>query len=528
MKEMKAKARKLFAVMLSALMVLSLTAVSAFAANDGSITINNATKNQTYTIYKVFDATYSGDNIAYTYTSSGENDSLLNKLQDNNSPFTLTPTTTSNLYNVATTADAAIVSSFLKDNVTLLSIAKEETATSQNVSFTGLDYGYYYVASTLGATVTITSVAPSAEVQDKNQEPGKPDKDGYKLIVDEKGNKISGNSTVSIGDTVHYVLRASATNYDGDKMVAKYVAHDVLGAGLSGFEVTMVTVNDDKINATEYTVATSGLQDDCTAEIAINWVNKADDGTYTSKYDANSVIEIYCKAIVGSNATIGKGYDSNLTNTGWFTWEDVNGDDINPDPTGEKTKVTSCTYAAAIQKVDDFGNKLAGAEFTIAGLVATGSDGNYTVTSYKPNDNTVVPTTLEADDNGLIVISGLASDASLVVTETKAPDGYNKLTQAFSVQPIVTEETVTTTTNTTYYDADGKVVDAKEEAETSVTVVNTLDAVANGAHIVENKAGSLLPSTGGMGTTVLYVVGGLLIVGAGVALVVRRRMGAAE
>ena len=130
------------------------------------------------------------------------------------------------------------------------------------------------------------------------------------------------------------------------------------------------------------------------------------------------------------------------------------------------------------------------------------------------------------DANGLLVIEGLMTSATLTVQETVAPDGYNKLEGTIEAKATKTGKTVTTTSSTTYYDATGAVVETEEESTTSSTVITTIDELKAAAIEVENKQGAELPSTGGIGTTIFYIVGAILVIGAGVILVTKRRMDA--
>lgn len=117
----------------------------------------------------MFDATYSGDKVAYTY--DGSNLAFLTALQDNSDPFTVTANTANN-YNVALKngKSPADVSTFLKaqqDN--LGNAVKTVTGDGKTQTINGLDYGYYYITTTTGTTVTIDSAIPSATVIDKNE-----------------------------------------------------------------------------------------------------------------------------------------------------------------------------------------------------------------------------------------------------------------------------------------------------------------------------------------------------------------------
>ena len=130
------------------------------------------------------------------------------------------------------------------------------------------------------------------------------------------------------------------------------------------------------------------------------------------------------------------------------------------------------------------------------------------------------------DADGKVYIIGLAADVTLTGTETVAPDGYNKLTETFEVPAQVLEKEVITTTGTRYYDADGNLVAEESSTTTSKEVTKNLsDLDATGVEVV-NNAGAELPSTGGIGTTIFYIIGAILVIGIGVVLVTRRRMNA--
>lgn len=558
-------AKKLFASLLAVVMALAL-AIPAFAAPgdgsttaNGSITITNATKDATYQIYKVFDATYVEDSnplqVVYTYTTADkDSDSLYSALSGENSPFALTETATRGTYSVTlnsgyTTTDnsneheatGSEIAAWLKTNVnSLTQTGNEKTATSAEVKFENLAYGYYYITSSVneGANVTITSAVPTATVIDKNTRPAPPE-GGYKVIVNESGDKITGDSTVNYGDTVYYMLQVQAANYVGDKKLTEYVAHDVLGAGLKDLTVIKVVVVDEDnadtssntttlIENTGYTVDKSP-SDSCSAEITIPWV---DTDSENLLYNANSTIQVYVQATVDTNATIGpvsENETSNLTNKGWFTWKDEGGTEHTPDNEQSKTTVTSTTYAIGIYKTDGAGNALSGASFTIQDSegnqiyvkeTTTGS-GTYEFvaavgeTDRVPTD-TGVTNTVVSPGSGRIIVKGVAA-GTYTLTETAAPTGYNLLTEKVTVES--TEFASSTTTTTIYKDEDGNITNTETDSKEEVTFDVKVAAVN-----VVNNVGTTLPDTGGIGTTIFYVVGGVLIVGAVVLLVTRKRM----
>ena len=111
------------------------------------------------------------------------------------------------------------------------------------------------------------------------------------------------------------------------------------------------------------------------------------------------------------------------------------------------------------------------------------------------------------------------------MTEFKAPDGYNKLTETKELTPQVMTEAIYTTSGVNHYDAKGNLIGTDNfDPQYNQTVEKNLDELDADALVIENQKGTLLPSTGGMGTTIFYIVGAILVLGAGVVLVTRRRM----
>lgn len=504
--------KRLSSVLLAVLMVMAM-AIPAFAQdvgtaaeNTATITIQNAAKGETYKVYKLFDATVTGTtggSIAYT----GEIPNGLSSY--------FTEDTVGNISVVADVDNTALFAA-LKTWTESTTATASATSDGSTLNFNGLAYGYYVVTTTQGASaITVTSTNPNATIVDKNStEPGP---------GDEEGNvKTVGDTDVSIGDTVTYTVKFTTTNFEGAGEDAKRILSYTITDTLPDF-LENVTVTSIKIGNNDYKV------DDATPQfvnksITIPWV----DENKTSLYDNGAVIEITYTATVNDTIEVG-GADTANKNEVTVSWKVDDGTEGGSDSKNTlKDDVVIKTYAAAIQKVDESNKNLAGAKFQIKGLTVTGSKGNYTVVSYDKSEDATDGTEMEADDNGLIVINGIASDETLVATETVAPDGYNKLTTTVDVTPVETSQkvTTTTTTTTTYYDADGNIVSSEEDSATSTTTttVSTLQAVIDGAQKIQNQKGTTLPSTGGMGTTLFYLVGAVLVVGAGLVLVTKRRV----
>jgi LPXTG-motif cell wall-anchored protein len=123
---------------------------------------------------------------------------------------------------------------------------------------------------------------------------------------------------------------------------------------------------------------------------------------------------------------------------------------------------------------------------------------------------------VESPESGMIVIKGIAS-GDYTVIETEAPAGYNKMEKAIEIK--AEEYASSTTTLTLYKDSEGKLVDIVTETVTTITFNEA--AVAKN---VINYTGTELPSTGGMGTTLFYIAGGLMVLVAGILLITKKRM----
>lgn len=522
-------AKKLASLLLALIMLLAL-GTTAFAAenNDGSITITNATVGKNYSVYKVFDLTYDASNaddvkVAYTYTPTGAGDAFLTALQDVSSPFTLT-NQNNGKYTVTLKADktAGDVSAFLNTNAAKLTVAATQEATDSTLTFNNLAYGYYFVTSEVGTVLTIDSTLKDVSVIDKNQTPtwDNGDEDGKpgpgKVITtepDADGNyeKLTEN-TVNFGDTVNFSIAINATSHVGDQEVTYYYITDTLAAGFNAAENIKVYVDgDEKTVVTDYTLTKTGN----TFQITV---------PHKAEYGANYKIEVKYSATVNNSAVLANPGNKNTAN---FTYDSKTPGTPTPDPkptptypAENKRETTTYVYALGILKVDPKGNPLKGAEFTVntleGDIFAKGDNGVY---EYCPEGTDGAVKQFKTDDKGVLTIKGLAA-GTYNVTEVVAPKGYNLLTTSVEVEAKLHE--AYTETITVYKDADGNVTSEVTENTTTHT------AAANVAPlVVVNQAGTELPSTGGMGTTLFYVLGGILAVGAVVLLVVKKRMGRA-
>ena len=401
--------KKLFAFMMILVLCFSL-GVTAFAAeNTGSITITNATKDDTYSIYKIFDATYSTD-------ASGNADAVSYSITKTNQFFTYMFGADGKAENTYFSYDAVTgaitrkegtqngdIISYLTDMVRSeennFNAVKTETAASKNVVFADLPYGYYLIAKGNGAAVTIDSNTPDIQVIDKNQ---KPASEFSKLVWDEEVEKWIVNSSSNIGDIITFKVEFDATNYDGEKQIKYYTIQDTKGDALwVEFNSVNVTVGgvpltrgyyhgiDGTSNTGEWkyfgtwTAEEKANPDNAqwymihrgfdAFDIVIPWMDNyhfegtAHDFTLTygenakSIYDSPVDVVITYKASVEPGATIGNTQSNNLWNTADLSWTSTTTD--GPD---SPSTTTTTVYALGLEKIDaDTKEHLAGAEFEV-------------------------------------------------------------------------------------------------------------------------------------------------------------------
>ena len=483
MKNMK----KVFALLLSVVMVMAMSvAVFAQSVSTGSglasITISNASKGTTYKVSKLFGATVTGTNggsVRYTGDVPTE---LSAYFETDGANVTLKSTV-----DFADPAVQAAFKTWAENHVTA-----EAESDGSTLTFTGLEYGYYIVTTSQAeSAITVTTTNPSASVVDKNS---------TTPVTDLK--KDADHTDINIGDTVIYTVSFGTANYTGAGENAKQITSYVIEDTLPGF-LENVVVDNITIGGEAYT---GNIAFD-NKKITIPWV----DAEGANLYDNGAEIVITYHATVADTAKIDGTGNKNTVTVTPYTGND-------PDE-GSKasTDETIYTYAIALKKVDQSGHDLAGAKFELPFYVktATADDGSYIYAGTTAGEGLTNMVTSPAD--GVITIKGVKS-GTYSIKEAEAPNGYNKLLDPILVTAkALNAEKITTTI---YLDAKGNITD--KETETSVSYQNNNFAAT--AVVVVNKTGAELPSTGGMGTTIFYVIGAVLVLGAGVLLVARRRM----
>ena len=509
--------KKLASLLLALVMVLSMSVitfaqdVSPTGENDkgaGSITISNAAKGETYKLYRLFDATVStamtgdeADSIAYTGTIP---DSLkVYFTADGNGYITATDNAWKDAVTKVEMSDG-LKTALENWATTATPVATAESDGSQ-LKFINLQYGYYVIDSTQGTAISVDSTNPNATIVDKNS------------TVPSNLTKTVNDDNVNIGDSVTYTVSFKTSNYDGagteaKKIVSYTITDETLTNFLKDVNVTSIVIdNDGKSETTNDRTSLTPVPQFNNKKIVIDWYDETN-GTFF--YDNGATVTITYQATVTDDAAIDGAGNTNKVTVQWTTEGEPE-----PGPGKLEDKETIFTYALALKKVDQNGNPLAGAKFQFPFYVkeTPDTDGAYIYAGTTAGANLTNEIVTPAD--GVIIVKGVKSD-TYSITETEAPAGYNRLPASVSVTAAKTGKTSTHVT--VYLDENGDITEIV--TETKVEVIN--DNIAATAIVVVNKAGSELPSTGGMGTTIFYVIGSILMIGAAVLLITKKRMSA--
>lgn len=564
---MRKTIKRLGAVLLAMAMAVSVLCTGALAAETTySITVKPAVSGHTYEAYQVFTgtvATGEGKNKVLSDIQWSSDlkttDTLLNAVKaitvgESDKPFKscTNAADVAAVLSKATDKDNATIKAFAKVVAKYLDNTNAKTGSfgtsddSNTYTISGLSAGYYLVKDKDGSvdannhdvyTNYIMEVVQDVTVAPKISVP----------TVEKKVNNKTEADIAQIGEKVTFTLTGTLPkNYD-DYKTYQYIFHDTLSEGLT-LDADSITVkayeNDTDVVTLEanadYTILTgNGVSETndpkCSLEI------KFDNLKNISGLTKDSKIVVEYTATVNSKATAGK----TTPNTNKVHLEysnDPNAEGIGTTGKTPEDKVNVYTFKLDVTKVDaqNIDNKLSGAQF----VLATADDLTITADNFNENGEVTEGTTttnliavtgstptyviddgtatskmyvMSTDTNGALNINGLKS-GTYYLYETKAPDGYNKLTK-----PIKIEITATQTAATGDIADTGAFSAKVDDTNTNATLDTGTVSVT-----VKNSSGSTLPSTGGMGTKLFYTIGGILMAGAAIVLVVRKRRSDAE
>lgn len=513
--------KKVLAFVLAAVMVLAM-GTAAFAdespstPSTPSITINAAsttaegqTDTAQYTWYRILEAdiatdptqngaAQSGGEVAYYVTTEDRADALkkLKVLTNDGTAgtipmFEVTRVGTTDKWYVSLkneATSAADIETAFKNQLNAADLEKfptgtfAQTAVAESATSGVVAAGYYYITSTAGMYAVIQTLT-AVTINEKNT---------YPTVTKAVDNT---DKNAQIGDEISYTLTVEVPASADDVIVLT----DTMTTGL-----TFKSIDSCKSNAdvAYHTLLTGSEESDVTLTAANVTANS---NTFRIKFDKDTVVAnrgkeitiaytavLNNKAVVGTpdKNTVTLKYGNNYTSkpketetkTYSFDFDKVDGDNTATKLTGAIFKLTTENVTAAqnVTKFIDLIEVEAGKTYRVAMSEDTGTK----KVEIKTNGNTVT-------------INGLDSDTTYYLWETKAPTGYNPLTSAI---------TVTAAPTTT------------GEGDDAVTII------AFAHQDIKNNKGSVLPSTGGIGTTIFYIVGAVLVIGAGVLLISRRRM----
>ena len=511
-------------------------ASTAMAADTVNVTVPTTTnlKNHTYTAYQILSGTQarSGGALGDAAWGSGiKSDDFLTALKAD--------TTIRSYFNDVTDAKGfaealSNTDNFPADGANTRLVAKiamkkkQGEGTALTAPTTQLATGYYLIVDSTadGKTVynpAVLAITSDITIQDKTDVPTleKKVQENKKDVTGDTayGSKFNDVADYNIGDDVPFHLIGSVPDMSQYETY-KYTFSDTLGDGFDAPTSVKVSLSDDKVLDVEDTDITSSftITNPLAKTFTVSTNNlKSITGVTTGKY----VIVSYT-AKLNSFAQIGLPGNVNTAKLTYSNKPDQSGQGENQ-PTGEtpEDKVIVFTYGLDVTKVDSNNTetKLKDAEFKLYRGTDTKEyakvlNGKVTGWTTDINEGSV----LKSGEDGKFKVEGL-DNGDYTLKETKAPAGYNLPANGFSV------ELTATTVNDQAWGGDYDAAEALTELAVNRTD-NTGDVNTGlGAITINNTKGSSLPSTGGMGTTILYAAGAAIVLVAafGIAFAVRRR-----
>ena len=478
---MKKTFKKLMAALL-AVALLCAMAVPAMAAEgaSGSITIDKAINGETYTAYKIFDVvsskTEADGSTTYVYTVVDEWKNFFEQSDVKNYVSVDThgqPTwITGKDSGTDLQAFAKLALDYASKTNTIT--GKTATAAGNQAVINGLTAGYYVVSTTAGSLCILNTNGSNLKIDEKNEAP----------TIDKVIDSNKKTNDAAIGDVVNYTVTIHAK-----KGATGYVLTDTMTKGLTFNNDVKVTVNGTVLTTpNNYSVTTPG-DNDATFKVTFT-------ENYLNTIDSDTDIVVSYTATVNKNAVIGTTGNTNTAQLKYGSSSTV------------QSTTTTYSYKFDLVKTDNSKKLLTGAKFklydsqtgtTPVKLIKDTTTGNYRVAE---TSETGFIEEIEINSYNAVTISGL-NKKTYYLEETLAPGGYNKLTER---QPVELGK-------------EGFIADA------TITSAGSKGAewTSGGVQVI-NKTGATLPSTGGMGTTLFYVIGGGLMVAAVVLLVTKKRM----
>ena len=482
--------KKLITSILALVLVLSL-ATTAFAAGEtGSITINGISSDSSsvYEVYQLLDLeSYDTTAGAYAYKVN----SAWSGFFATADAQTYIAIDEAGYVTWIAGEDDDTVAGFAKkalayaeaNGITPVKSSENDgefTITGTTGKFEGLALGWYLVDSNVGALCGLTTTNPNASINAKN---GAPTID--KQVQEDSTEQFGDVNSADVGQTVYY--RTTINVHAGAQ---DYVLHDKMSAGLTFDKVSKIehivpNVSTTTVDPASYTVVTTGLTDGCTFEVRFTQA-------FCDSLETNDKVIIYYEAMLNRNAIVAE--DGN-PNEAWLEY----GEDHNTTHDATKTY----TFGIDIVKTNSQNTLIDGAEFKIYDAPTGGNEVKVVLmddgVTYRRASAVEEGVSIVVKDGKVRVVG--FDNGTYYLEETVAPDGYNKLTarQRFIIS----------------------------DANLDATFNDGIFSTGSGVHVV-NKTGSMLPETGGIGTTLFITIGAMMVMAAGALLVTKKRMSMIE
>lgn len=495
---MKKAMKKLMAALLAVAMVCAM-AIPAWAdggagatTGEGKITIDNAVIGHTYKIYRILNLQYNDTAKSFRYEKNDKWGAFVEEqtayLAVDSKTGVVTWANSDNADNGTAIKALAVAAGQHVTDTPSLAADDSKVAASNTVIFDNLPLGWYLVVSdlTTDAICSIDTTAKQVTIREKNGVPTV-----TKEVEYASGSWGEGNDG-NVGDTVNF----QTTIYVTDGNPTNYVLHDKMSNGLAFKEDSIAVKVNDTTPITNYTVKYTNT-DKCTFEISFP------NGTLHT----NDKVVVTYSATINSNAVVGTAGNENET---WLKYGN------NGETTHGKTKTYTWSFNIFKYFTDSNNDMryLANVEFV---LYRKNADDKAEYAKFDSNNKLSGWTEAESEAGKLktnatsiVGVEGL-DKGTYFLKEITTPDGFNGLTSDVEVQIDSSCNTLNGATYTVQY---------KMVNEDDFTDTDEEEKVVP----IENKRGTVLPGTGGIGTTIFYVVGGGLMVAAAILLITKKRM----
>lgn len=492
--------KKIAGFILAFAMILAIAMPSAVMADETySLTLNNTVVDHTYEVYQIFTGKLSTkDNkkvLSDLVWGSGVKADAYPGISAKDKASTLTE------------ANAKDFAKELVDGKKLSNTKKTKQSAAGFTIIDGLEAGYYLVKDTDDSlagkhdsyTAYILQVVGNATVKVKSDFPTSEKK--VKDINDSESSTMTGwqdSADWDIGDVIPFKIEGTLPkNYtEYKKYTLKF--HDKEETGLTFNKDSVKVFVDDKeiTDKTKYRVVTADLTDKCTFEVIFdNMKNITEAGN-------SSVVRVEYTSTLNEKAVLGERGNKNTMHMEFSNNpNDEQGGDFGKTP---DDTVIVFTYKVEVNKVDENNNPLTGAEFTLEKKIAG------TPETWKKIEK------MSGTDGDLFEFKGI-DDGEYRLTETQAPQNYDKIPNEIYFKVVASH--VILADNPTLESLNGNITPG--DVGTLTFTANKKSGILSTK--VVNKPGSSLPETGGMGTTILYVAGAVMILAAGAFLVMQKK-----